>query len=112
MKLKKSQKLNIETAEEVLKEHGLNSETDYEFRHSLSGQMGETSEVTFNVTFAFKEEIVKDLIGLGWSISNKYKNNGSPSFFCSDLHNDIWKLQELIIQHGKSVQMVRMIKKA
>ena len=61
------------------------------------------------VTYPYDKKVSNKLFELGWLVQKKYYNHGSPSFYCSDIHNDEIGLYDLINHHGKKIQMVRMI---
>ena len=114
MKLKGKNKKIIDEAAKVLERHGLVESSDYAFGVSESidlretGELDDGSTVELKVTFPAVAAAIKELEKLNWVKDKTYVNNGSPAFFCSDLHNDQSGLRELIQAHGKEVKMIRM----
>lgn len=108
MKLSKNEKMAIAAAETLLMNCGLIAETDYALNVSEEHRRNVLLRRTISVTMPFEKAPVEDLINQGWKVAKKYYNHGSPSVFCSDIHNDESELQELTRHHGKRVQMVRL----
>jgi len=99
----------FDRTEEILKLYGLQLKVDYGFHSQQSGTFGNEMTEDYFVTFPYDKNVSDELTKYGWIIQRKYYNHGSPSFYCSDIHNDKTGLYDLINHHGRKVQMVRMI---
>lgn len=95
-------------AEQLLRCRGFEEGKDYESVMVSTGKKNERRKETMNLIFVEHQELQKELEGQGWTLASRFVNHGSPSHFCSDLHNNKEELQELIHRHGRQVKMVRM----
>jgi len=108
MKLTKKQNALIDVAEQLLIDKELRDEVDYEFGTIIDRDQG-YKKTKIKVTFPYDKKIVDVLKKKGWEVEKKYENNGSPSIFASDIHNDQFELDLLMTSDSEKIKMVRMI---
>lgn len=114
MKLNLQEKRAYKSAEKILIDNGLTKSKEYAFSSEESSRLrGIDGEVTLklNVTFPETKVIIDSLKQQNWEIEKRYKNNGDPSIFSSDIHCDASELSELIFRFGREVKMIRMVYK-
>lgn len=95
-------------AEQLLRCRGFEEGKDYDSTMVSTSRRKEERKEVMHLIFPEHKNLQKELEEQGWVLASRFMNHGSPSHFCSDLHNNKEELQELIHRHGRQVNMVRM----
>ncbi len=108
MILTEQQEITISNSLDILDNQNLHPSKHYEVGFA-PGNSDDESDIIVSLTFPDDASLVSSLELLGWTIEQKYENNGDPSFYTSDLEKTHDELEQMIHESGKRVVMVRMI---